>query len=129
MSKVDEGIDIAWNSRVVMDRNYEECKSIRVDKDIYLKESEEKHNHLRNIIYENKIAIDNAPIHSKTCHRLFLWVIYMKNYIESNEDELPIYPLNKCCAKRIVTNAFADHNAVILRELHNVLIFDLHKVM
>ncbi|KAM0684848.1 hypothetical protein COBT_003943, partial [Conglomerata obtusa] len=63
--KIDEGIDITWNSRVVIVRNCEEYKSNRVDKDVYLKEGEEKHNYLRNIIYENKIAKDIAPIHPK----------------------------------------------------------------
>jgi hypothetical protein len=129
MSKIDEGIDITWSSRVVIERKCIEYKSSRVDKDIYLKRGYKKHNYLRNIIYENKIAKDIAPINSKICQRLFLWVFCLKNYIESNENELPIYPLNKCCAERILTNKCASHDAVKFRALYYVFKVDLNKIL
>ncbi|KAM0684231.1 hypothetical protein COBT_004031, partial [Conglomerata obtusa] len=65
MSKIDKGIDITWNSRVVIESTCEEYKRNRVEKDIYLKGGDKKHNYFRNIIYENKIAKDIAPIHPK----------------------------------------------------------------
>ncbi|KAM0684786.1 hypothetical protein COBT_004006, partial [Conglomerata obtusa] len=127
--KVDKGIDITWNSRVVIVKNCKDNKSNRVDKDIYLKRGDKKHNYLRNIIYENKIAKDIAPLHPKICHRLFLWVYNMKNYFTSNENELQLYPVNKCCKESFVTNKCASRDAVKFRELYNVIKVDLNKIM
>ncbi|KAM0675698.1 hypothetical protein COBT_004279, partial [Conglomerata obtusa] len=108
MSKIDEGIDITWNIRVVIQRNCEEYKRNRVVKDIYLKRDDKNQFNFRNNIYENKIATDIAPIHPKTCPRLFLWVYNMKNYHASNENELQLYPVNKCCKESFVTNKCAS---------------------
>ncbi|KAM0685418.1 hypothetical protein COBT_003373, partial [Conglomerata obtusa] len=129
MSKINEGIDITWNRRVVIERNCEEYKNNIVVKDIYRKRGDENQFNFRNIIYENKIAIDIALIHPKTCPRLFLWVYNMKNYFTCNENELQLYPVNKCCKESFVTNKCASHNAVVNDEIYNVLKVDLHKIM
>ncbi|KAM0682958.1 hypothetical protein COBT_004069, partial [Conglomerata obtusa] len=110
--KVDKGIDITWNSRVVIKSNCEEYKRNRVEKDIYLKRGDENQFNFRNNVYENKIATFIAPINSQICHRLFLWVYNMKNYHASNENELQLYPVNKCCKESFVINKCASHDAV-----------------
>ncbi|KAM0677002.1 hypothetical protein COBT_004247, partial [Conglomerata obtusa] len=129
MSKVDKGIDITWNSRVVIKSNCEEYKRNRVEKDIYLKRGDKNQFNFRNNIYENRNAIDIAPINSKICHRLFLWVSYMKNYFTSNKNELQLFPVNKCCKEGFVTNKCANHDAVKFRGLYNVFKVDLNKIM
>ncbi len=129
ISKNDTDNDITWSSRVVNGINIEGPIINRIENDIYLKRGDEKQFNFRNIIYKNTITIDIAPINSKICHRLFLWVSYMKNYFESNENELPVCSVNKCCKERFVTKEFASHNAVVNNELYDVLKVDLHKVM
>ncbi|KAM0685170.1 hypothetical protein COBT_003621, partial [Conglomerata obtusa] len=128
-SKYDTDIDITWNSRVVNGIYIKEYIINRIENDTNLFRGKEKQNYFRNISYENKIAIDIAPIHPKICQKLFLWVFCLKNYIENNENELPIYPVNKCCKERFLTNKCASHDAVKFRELYNVLKVDLNKIM
>ncbi|KAM0685035.1 hypothetical protein COBT_003756, partial [Conglomerata obtusa] len=121
--------DITLSSRVVTVRNYEEYKCIRVDNKKCTKNDNDENVSMCNIIYESKIATDITPIHSKICHRLFLWVFCMKNYFASNENELSVCSVNKCCTERFVTNKFACHDAVANNETYDVLKVDLHKVM
>ncbi|KAM0685680.1 hypothetical protein COBT_003106, partial [Conglomerata obtusa] len=88
ISKNDTDNDITWSSRVVKGINTEEHIINRIDNDIYFKRGYENQFKYRNVIYENKIAIDIVPTNKKICHRLFLWVSYINNYFASNEYEL-----------------------------------------